>query len=41
MAERIRKVVFGLGSGGLMAMAAVQYALVGEAGAQADAVAAY
>src|SRR5215510_5429664 len=39
MPVRIRKVVCGLG--GLMAMAAVQCAFTGEAGAQADAVAAF
>jgi tripartite-type tricarboxylate transporter receptor subunit TctC len=41
MPQQIRKIVCGLGGRGLMVTAAVQCALVGEAGAQADAVAAY
>jgi tripartite-type tricarboxylate transporter receptor subunit TctC len=41
MPERICKVVCRLGGRGLMVMTAVQCTLVGEAGAQADAVAAF
>jgi tripartite-type tricarboxylate transporter receptor subunit TctC len=41
MSEQIRKVVFRFGGPGLVAIVAVQCALVGEAGAQADAVAAF
>ena len=41
MPGRIRKLACGLGGTGLMAMAAVQCVFMGEAGAQADAVAAF